>query len=242
MQAGAATSNGAPQLVQHHIFIKEGSFLKTKLLLLPILLLMLAGLLAACGPENATPTAVPTATPPPPTSTPLPPPPTNTTAAAAAPTTAGGGITVPSGSAVSAADQQLIMDAITGTKSLKSYHALVEATGDVFTQAVHVEGDYVAPDKAYFKGTLGGEQIEQLVVGGQAYRKDASGAWAPYVEATPSAEAIPGAGMSASSLTENANVLEGLDSLLQAASGFSDLGNDTVNGVSTRHFSYKLDV
>src|SRR5204863_9265782 len=100
-------------------------------------------------PENATNTPIPPSpTPVPPTNTAFPP--TATTGAAAV-ATPGGGISIPTGKAVSAADQQLIMDAITATHNLKSYHAVVEASGDMITESVKLEGDFVAPDKAYFK-------------------------------------------------------------------------------------------
>jgi hypothetical protein len=215
--------------------------LKAKFLSLLVMMTMLLGLLAACGPENATNTPVPPSPTVPPTNTALPPAPTNTTgtAGAGAQTTPGTGATT--GKAVSAADQQLILDAITTTRELKSYHMTLDAGGEVFTQPVKVEGDYVAPDRAYFKGTLGGEPVEQLVAGGKTYRKDASGQWTEFNEEAPDTGMVPGA-PTASDLTDTANVLEGLGSLMEAATGFTELGTETMHGVSTRHFAYKLDM
>src|SRR3954451_10472870 len=95
-----------------------------------MLLGLMLGVIVACGGDNATSTPVPTNTPAatntpvPPTNTP-PPPATNPPVAAAP---------------ASAADVALISDAVTATTKLKSYHAVVDGSGDVFTQTLHIEG------------------------------------------------------------------------------------------------------
>jgi len=184
---------------------------KPKHISLLVLLSMLLGLLAACGGET-------------PTNTPVPPPPTNTTAPAAGNSGTG------SGTAASAAEMDLITQAFTATQELKSYHYTLKASGDVFTQTIDLQGDYVAPDKAYAKGSAGGETVEQLSTGGKLYRKDASGQW---VETPESAAA---AANPAESVVQEANVLGSLSSFTNAGANYRNVGTETLDGVSTTHF------
>jgi hypothetical protein len=233
--------------------------LSSMLLLLSIML----GLLAACGGDTPTATAVPppaTNTSAPPTNTTLPPSPTTAaptatiaavTAATATPEAmipaptepptggglatptagvSGGTIATPAGTPVSSAEEILIEQALTATKELKSYHFTMSATGDVFTQPVQIEGDYVAPDKAYIKGTMGGQQVEEVVSAGKVYDK-VNGQWVPQAQPTPGAE-----GINPVDLTSSANPLESLSSLTGAGTQYHDVGQETIDGVQTRHF------
>jgi hypothetical protein len=159
----------------------------------------------------------PTRTPPPPTPAPAPP----TAPAASQP--------------VSAADMDLIRQAVTTTHDLKSYHFALVATGNVLTQAVNLEGDYVAPDKAYAKGTVGGQPVEQLVVGDQLYRKEANGKWAQQAPSSDNGEVNP------ADMTRDANLMNGLGPLLDG-SAFTDQGQEIMNGVSARHFVGNIDI
>src|SRR5205823_5816641 len=140
-------------------FVKQT---KAMVLTLVIMVLALFGLYA-CGGET------PTATPVPPTATAVPPTattaPATPTTAAAAPTdtavtaavatattssTSGNG-----GNNASADDIAAIQAALASAKDLTSYHFIAQAPAtDVITQPVNLEGDYVAPNTAYFKGTI----------------------------------------------------------------------------------------
>jgi hypothetical protein len=203
---------------------------KLKHVSLLVLLSMLLGLLAACGGETPTNTPVP----PPPTNTPVPPPPTNTTAPAAAATNtpAAGNSGTGSGTEATSAEMDLIAQALTATQELKSYHYTLKASGDIITETLDLQGDYVAPDKAYAKGTVGGETVEQLATGGKIYRKDASGKW---VE-TPESVAAGGAGNPAESVVQEANVLGSLSTFTSAGANYRNVGTETLDGVSTTHF------
>jgi len=155
--------------------------------------------------------------------------------------------------AASAADIALIQQAVTATQELKSYHFTMMASGDIITQPVQLEGDFVAPDKLYVKGTAEGKQIEQVVSGGKVYQKDTSGAWAevqPTPEATPGGDLgglggglggmVPGA--DPQQLVQEPNVVKSLAPLLTSVGGFSNTEQDeTINGVSTKHFTFKMD-
>jgi LppX/LprAFG-like lipoprotein len=214
---------------------------KLKHVSLLVLLSMLLGLLAACGGETPTNTPVPpppTNTPAPPTNTPVPPP-TNTTAPAAAATgtPAAGNSGTGSGSEASPADLALITEALTATQQLKSYHFTLKASGDIITQTLNLEGDYVAPDKAYAKGTVGDESVEQLATGNKIYRKDASGKW---VE-TPESVASGGAANPAESVVQEANVVGSLSTFTNAGANYRNVGTETLDGVSTTHFAGTIE-
>ena len=198
---------------------------KLKYVSLLVLLSMLLGVLAACGGDT-------------PTNTPVPPPPTNTTApvaAAATDTPAAGNSGTGAGTEASTADMDLITQAFTATQELKSYHYTLKASGDVFTQTLDLEGDYVAPDKAYAKGSSGGETVEQLATGGKLYRKDATGTW---VE-TP--ESAASAGNPAESVVQEANVLASVSTFTAAGTAYRNVGTETIDGVSTTHFVGTID-
>jgi hypothetical protein len=196
-----------------------------------LLLSMLLGVLAACGGDTPTNTPVP----PPPTNTTAPPtnttaPPTNTAAPAAAATSGTG-----SGAEASSADMDLITQAFTATQELKSYHYTLKASGDVFTQTIDLTGDYVAPDKAYAKGSAGGETVEQLATGGKPYRKDATGKWVETTESDASG-ANP-----AESVVQEANVLASVSTFTAAGSAYRNVGTETIDGVSTTHYAGTID-
>ncbi len=241
--------------------------MKLKYVSITVILTMMLGLLAACGGDNPTATPVPpTATIPPPTAVPTPvPAPTNTTAAivgttpAATTGTTGGMMTTPGGGMMATSgDVALIQEAVTATQELKSYHFTMQVSGEVFTQPVQLEGDYVAPDKLYIKGTAEGKAIEEVVSGGKAYQKDAGGKW---VEVQPSPTATAGGsdsglgggglggmmgglvpGTDPSQLAQDPNIIKSLAPLLGSVGGFSDTQqNETLDGVSTRHFTFKMD-
>src|SRR5690242_1357448 len=218
---------------------------KLKYVSLLVLLSMLLGLLAACGGDNPTNTPVPA----PPTNTTAPAPtnttapaPTNTTAPAAAATNttapAAAATDTPaasnsgtgSGTEASSAEMDMITQAFTATQELKSYHYTLKASGDVFTQTIDLQGDYVAPDKAYAKGSAGGETVEQLATGGKIYRKHATGKW---VE-TP--ESAASAGNPAESVVQEANVLASVSTFTAAGTSYRNVGTETIDGVSTTHF------
>lgn len=208
------------------------------------LLAGLLGLLAACGGD--TPTATPAPTTAPVVATVAA---TNTTApapatATTAPTTdtgasgAGSATETPAaaggGTAPTTADEQLIQESYTATRTLKSYHFTLSATGDVFTQPVQLEGDYVAPDKVHAKGTFNGGQGEMLKVGAKAYKKDASGAWVP----DPTNDTTSG---NPADITSDANVVESLGPFLEAGSNFKKSGDESMDGVSVSHFTGDVD-
>jgi len=179
-----------------------------------------------------------------------------TTPGATTGTTGGTGST--SGPAASAEDIALIQQAVTATQELTSYHFTMQVTGDIITQPVQLEGDFVAPDKLYIKGTAEGKAIEEVVTGGKVYQKDAGGKWA---EAQPSPTATAGGsdsglsggdmgsmmgglvpGTDPSQLAQDPNIIKSLAPLLGTVGGFSDTQqNETLDGVSTRHFTFKMD-
>jgi hypothetical protein len=160
--------------------------------------------LSACGGDSAT-------------ATPAPPPPTNTPAAPKAAT---------------AEEIQLIGDSITATKGLSTYHFTMKASGDVFTQAIDIEGDYVAPDKVYAKGMVGGENGEQLKTGGKSYKK-VDGKWVEQAAAVPGGAPVDP--------TSKANILESLSDFVNAGSNYQNVGTDTMNGATLTHYTGELD-
>ncbi|HMA36633.1 MAG TPA: LppX_LprAFG lipoprotein [Chloroflexia bacterium] len=187
-----------------------------------LLLGLLLSVLTACGSETPTATPVPpkpTNTPVPPTNTPVPP--TNTPAAQPA----------------SSADLDLLTQAITATKDLKSYHFTMIASGDVMTQPVNIAGDFVAPDKVHVTGTMGGQQTEILATGGQVFTKDASGTWTRQDSSATSSST----GMNPADITKDPNILSSLGPLLTAGTTYMNVGQETLDGVSTTHFTGAVD-
>jgi hypothetical protein len=193
------------------------------------------GTLAACGGDNPTPTAVPTNTPAPPTATPVPPtatpaPPTST----ALPATA-----VPTGGQpASSSELAMVSQALTNTRELKSYHFTMEGSGDVFTQPLKIEGDFVAPDKVYVKGMIDGVETEELATGGQAYSRTAGGKWT-HVTAQSSGS---GTTITPVDLQKNPNPRAGLGPLLDGSLPYKNAGSETINGTQTTHFQAVMDL
>src|SRR5688500_12144563 len=132
---------------------------------LVILMLALTGLTACGGEAPATPTPLP------PTATPVPPTPTPEPTRVTGSSQPGGGTTA------SSSDVEMLEDAVSATADLKSYHYTMDVDATDDEQTANVEGDYVAPDKGYVKGTLAGETVEQLISGDDVFVKDASGKW-----------------------------------------------------------------
>lgn len=214
-----------------------------KRMMLGFVLVALASMgLAACGGE------APTATPLPPTSTPVPPTattaPTSTPEAAspgAVPTaTIATGTSSGAGTAATDADLALISQAFTNTEQLTSYHFIVDVQpSDYITQPVNVQGDFVSPDKTYIKGTFGAQNVERLSVGGKVYDKGPSGNWVEQSsEATPTTTGI----IDPQQMVANGNPVQGIGDFVRSGTNFRDVGTETIDGVSVRHFTFDLDV
>ncbi|HUS15369.1 MAG TPA: LppX_LprAFG lipoprotein [Chloroflexia bacterium] len=200
---------------------------------------LLLSTLAACGGDTPTVTVIaPTATLPAPTSTAVPPSntaaPPSKTAVAVVPTSQVPG-TTPAGGATG--DTALIKEALAAGKTLKSFHFTIAGGGDMITQPMKLEGDHVAPDQAYVKGTMGGANIEQLATGGKTFRRLAGGPWI----------LDSGAGEGSSSgpevldLNKAPNPLAGLDDLVNGGINYKAVGEESMNGVQTRHYSGTID-
>jgi hypothetical protein len=209
---------------------------KIKAIILGVAIMLLAVVtLVACGGETP---PTPTPTPVPPSPTPVPPSPTPEPTRAVSPgrTTTSGGNT--SGTAASQSDIALILDAITQTAKLNSYHYNLDLVSSEADQNATAEGDYVAPNKGYIKGTVAGEQVEQLMVGNDVYVKDPGGNWVPRQVPTTTGTDIKL--VDPSNFTSSANPLQGMGELLTTASNYRDLGEDNINGATTRHFSFEI--
>jgi hypothetical protein len=131
----------------------------------------------------------------------------------------------------------LIMEALTNTRELKTFHFNMEISGDIITQTTKADGDY-ADGRTRANVTAGTETSEYLAANGKNY-KMVNGQW---VEQT---EDVGGGGgmLDPGSLARSPNPLETLDQLGQAGSNYRDTGQDeTINGVQTRHFTYDLDI
>ncbi|HMA33254.1 MAG TPA: hypothetical protein VKY74_02145 [Chloroflexia bacterium] len=204
-----------------------------------LLLSLMLGLLAACGGDTSTATSVPkpTATTAPPTATTAPPtattaPPTATTASAATAAPAEATNTPAAalgGTAATADDLAMITQSFTATANLKSFHYIITSGGTTITQPTNLEGDYVAPNQLYGKGTQHGVDGEFLKVGTASFKKDASGTWAPWTD--PSTTTPP--------QTPQDDWIKSFNGFvgLAGATDFRDTGTpETLDGVSTRHF------
>ena len=194
---------------------------------LVILLLALMGLTACGGEAPATPTPLP------PTATPVPP------TATTAPTSSSGTGQITGGKEAADSDVEMLQDSVRETGDLKSYHYTMDVDATDNEQTANVQGDYVAPNKGYVKGTLGGQTMEQLISGNNVFVKDASGKWVEREE--PTASSDPMKIVDPSTFASDANPVEGLNSLLEASTNWRDLGDDTVNGKKVRHFAFSLD-
>lgn len=194
--------------------------------------------LSACGGDPVPPTATPL----PPTATAVPP--TPTTVATAAPTSQSmtGGSTSGSGAGMAATDADLafIQDAVTQTNKLTSYHYGIMLNTANVKETADMQGDYVAPNKGYIKGKVAGQDIEQLMVGKDAFVKDPNGKWVPRQVPTSTGTDIKL--IDPTNFTSSPNPLAGFNDLLNSTTNVRDLGKETVNGVSTRHFSFSVDV
>jgi len=213
----------------------------------------LLGLLSACGGDSPTAspviatttlapivtathapvqtTVAPTGTPVRPTvmtALPLTMPPDTRPDATASPTTAAGG---------TSGEATLVKDALAAAKGLKSYHFSMAASGDAITQSIQVAGDFIAPDRVSIKGTVGGVASEQLATGGHAYRRVAGGAWAQ--EAAETAD--PSSGPNVLNVGKDPNPLTGLDDLVNSGIDYKVVGNESLDGVQTRHLAGKVD-
>ncbi len=227
--------------------------IKWKSVALPVAVLPLFSILAACGGDTSTPTAVlPTATTaatstpatntvaPQPSNTPIPPTVTVALPATQPPATQPAATqppTAPSSGTATSSDATLVKEALAAGKDLKSYHFTMAASGDAMSQSIQVAGDFVAPDKVYIKGTVNGAQTEQLATGGQAFSRVAGGAWTQ----TPAQAADPGTGPTVLNVGKDPNPLTGLDALVGGAIAYKAVGDEALEGVPTRHFSGKVD-
>jgi hypothetical protein len=200
--------------------------IKSGLAMLAVASLMLLGLVA-CG-ETPTPTPLPpTPTPVPPSPTPVPPTPTTVTS--------GGG-----GAVATDADKELVAEALQNAQDLSSYHFTLDLQETEFiTQAAKLEGDYMAPDVVYIKGTMGDESIEQIAVGSQVWEKQGSD-WVKR-EVDPNASSADPFGFNAEEIVSGGNPLAEIAGLTEGVSEFTSEGDETINGVSTRRFAFVLD-
>jgi hypothetical protein len=225
---------------------------QTKAIIMTIVIMAIALVgLYACGGDAPTATPVPptaTAVPPSPTAAPATPttaaaPATSTTSgsALATATTSSGGGSNGSGNA-SADEVAAIQEALTSAKDLKSYHFLADVKpSEIVTQPVNVEGDYVAPNTAYFKGTIGDKNVEQIVVGDHIFVKDASGSWVeqqkPVVDSSDPIQAF-----NAGNIVTSANPLDGIDSIFTGVKSYTKEGTETMDGAQVTKFGFKLDI
>lgn len=214
-----------------------------------VLLMLTVMGLAACGDS-------PTATPVPPTATVAPPAtattaaetlPTATKAAAAAPTatsalSAVATSTTAAGSRNASDDEvQLIKDATTSAQGLKTYHFQIQIKPSTYiTQPVQAEGDYQAPNMVHITGTMGGQNFEEIVIGTTVFKKDASGNYVKQAPADTSSD--PLASFSPESMVSGGNPLGSLGDLTTSIKKFQYAGDVPVQGVTTKHFTFSLDM
>ncbi len=199
---------------------------------LALLLGLLAGLLgalAACG-DTPTPTPVPTPTPSPipPTATPV-------------PTAPSGGTT---GTAASAADLQLISDAITATMRVDSYHFSGTMQAPGFMTDTTVVGDYKSPDAAHLTVQGAGTTQEIINVGRTSYVKNPDGSWTSAdlnaaAQSAGGAGALGGLGAMAGGLdpTQATNIFGLIGRFASGINSATVVGPDTVDGVAVTHFA-----
>jgi hypothetical protein len=178
--------------------------------------------LSACGDP------APTATPPAPTSTPRP---------AATSTT-------PPPQTRKATDDEvaLIEDALNGVEDLQSYHFDIEIEPSEFiTQPVKAEGDFEAPDMTYVKGTMGRENFEYIVVGDVVFEQDSGGDWV--IREEPAADPTdPTSAFDPNTLVTSGNPLDSIGELTEAVTEYQYEGDVQVDGVTTKHFTFDLDL
>ena len=213
-----------------------------------IVLLMLTVMgLAACGDS-------PTATPVPPTATVAPP--ATATSAEALPTatkpaalaTATSALSVVATSTTAAGSRnatddevQLIKDATTSAQDLKTYHFQIQIKPSTYiTQPVQAEGDYQAPNMVHITGTMGDQAFEEVVIGSTVFKKDATG---NYVKQEPvDTSSDPLSSFSPESIVSGGNPLGSLGDLTTSIKNFKYAGDVPVQGVTTKHFTFSLDM
>jgi len=175
--------------------------------------------LYACGGDTATPTPIP------PTATPVPPTPTPQAAKDA-----------------TSSEVSLIQETLANTGSLQSYHFTMDvAPSDFITQPIKAEGDYVAPDTTYIKGTMGGQNIEEIVVGGKVFEKGADGKWTEKQPADTS-NSDPTQMFNPDAIASSGNPLQGLGSLFESIKTYKNEGTETMDGKQVTKYSFKLDL
>jgi len=204
--------------------------MKAMILGLLVLILALVGLTACGGDAPPMPTATllpPTATPLPPTATPEP-----TSVRSSTGQTTGG-------TSASEVDVKMLEGAVKTTADLKSYHYTMSVDATDNEQTAEVQGDYVAPDKGYVKGTIGGQNMEQLISGDNIFVKDASGKWV--IREDPAESTDPMKIIDPTTFASEANPVKGLDSILEASTNWRDQGEETMNGKKVRRYSFNLD-
>jgi hypothetical protein len=201
--------------------------IRTALAMLVVAALMVLGLVA-CGGETPTPTPLPpTPTPVPPSPTPVPPTPTTVTS--------GGG-----GETATADDRSLITEALSNAESLESYHFTLDLKETEFiTQPAKLEGDYMAPNVVYIKGTMGDQAVEQIAVGDKVWEKQ-GGSWVARTPDTGDTSASP-FGFNAEEIVSGGNPLAEISGIAGGVKEFRSQGTESINGVSTRKYDFTLD-
>lgn len=191
---------------------------KAIVLTLVIMALSLFGLYA-CGGENPTPTPVPpTATPVPPTATPQ------------------------AAKDATSDEVSLIKEALTNASALKSYHFTMDvAPSDFITQPIKAQGDYVAPNTTYIKGTMGGQNLEEIVVGGKVFEKGADGKWTEK-QPVDTSSSDPTQMFNPDAIASSGNPLEGIGGLFESIKTYKNEGTETMDGKQVTKYSFKLDL
>jgi hypothetical protein len=201
--------------------------IKTGLAMFVVASLMLLGLVA-CGGQTPTPTPLP------PTPTPVPPSPTPVPATPTTAVTGGGGVTA------SDSDRELVTEALANAEALTAYHFTLDLKETEFiTVPARLEGDYMAPNVVYIKGTLGDESVEQIAVGDEVWEKQGSN-WVKREVDTDDSSADPFA-FNAEEIVSGGNPLAEIADLVTGVGELTSEGEQTINGVTTRRFSFVLD-
>lgn len=183
--------------------------------------------LYACGGES------PTMTPTPPTTSPAPP---TSTSESAANTGAG------SGRPATADEVSAIRAASLAASDSSSYHFVATIQpSDIVTQPVNLEGDYVAPYIAYFKGAMGDQKIEQIVVNDHIFVKDAGGSWAE-APVTQTSSSDPTRAFRAATLATSSNPVLDITFLRAGVKTYTNEGTESMDGVTVTKFGFKLDM
>ncbi len=186
----------------------------------------------------------PTPTPTPPTATPVPPTPTTP----ALPPTAGPVSGGAAGQPGTAADVQLINDAITATTKVDSYHfsALLNVPG--MMQNGTIDGDYLNPDKGHLFIKTANSTQEIINIGATSYVKNPDGSWkAIDINAAASAAAAGASGMGglgamAGSLdpTKASNLFGLLGRFAAGINTANRVGTESINGFTVTHYNVPL--